>query len=224
MMTKIQGVMRIVNGNCWLLALAMVGLVVSVAGVATAPAQAPPGAVTAEIGFPPVGAKFEYRTVEDGATKTQIFTVLEEGTYRGKPVFRMSDGVETLLYDKATESWMATLREGKVVSEASPHAGSMSFPLWVGKSWASDYSFTDHEQGINAPNETRRCKVAAHEEVKVPAGTFMAFRVECSTRFTDLTFWYSAELHKFVKHVFERNSPRYGSQKKTMELLSYRLR
>ena len=84
--------------------------------------------MTAEVGFPAVGAKFEYRTVKDGQTRIRIFTVLKEGTYNGRPVYQMSDGVETLVYDKATYSWMALLRKGRMVREANPHWGNLSSP------------------------------------------------------------------------------------------------
>ncbi|MFQ5961281.1 MAG: hypothetical protein ACE5MG_07775 [Candidatus Methylomirabilales bacterium] len=229
---KILGVTGILTSSTHrLVALAMVGLLLLVSGHAAVPAEPPEGAVTADIGFPPVGTQLEYETVQfSGKTQRQIFTVLEEGTHNGRPVYRMSDGVETLIYDKATESWVATFRNGKVVAEASPHSGSMSFPLWVGKSWDFRYRYTEHQKGILNPRVTRRCQVNAYEEIKVPAGTFKTFKVRCATALNVITIWYSPELHKFVKSVFEIERYKPGRDKlqdmykrRTRELLRYRL-
>ena len=231
---KILGVTRTVTpSTLWLVVLTMVGLLVLISGRPTEPAEPPEGAVTADIGFPPVGTQFEFKTVTEGQTRRQIFTVLEEGTYKGKPVFRTTDGVVTPVYDKATRSWRATLREGKMVREASPHSGRLSSPLWVGKSWVTYFTFTRRKRRETISRDVvRGCKVAAYEEVKVPAGTFKVFRVECSTFGSATTLWYSAELNITVKRIFERlhpieeafPRPTIDFWKSTKELLEYRAR
>ncbi len=65
-------------------------------------------------------------------------------------------------------------------------------------------------------------KVAAYEDVTVPAGTFKAFRMEGSNPWAKITQWYAPEEKLVVKHVLERFGSNYlGSGKETTELLEY---
>ncbi len=219
---KIPSLMEKVTPILWFVVLAVVGLSLLVLAPATVADEPPEGAVTANIGFPPVGAKLKYRTVvEPGETRIQTFTMLEEGTYEDKPVYRMSDGVETILYDKATRNLVAKLHEGKVIREFSPHAGTFSSPIWVGKSWVTTFTFTNYERE-RTRTRTRECKVEAYEEVKVPAGSFKAFRVKCSDERTTINIWYSPEIKQSPKVILERWGRRRGRKKETRELLEYR--
>lgn len=98
------------------------------------------------------------------------------------------------------------------------------WPLEVGKQWSVD---------VDTPTFSLKqdAKVVAHEEVVVPAGKFMAFRIEhdgfvrlpsgFNGRIVD-TFWYSPEARADVKHVrrvgqtnFTRELVRYPSMKAT---------
>ncbi len=181
------------NIGCWFVTLALFGLSLLVLAPATASDDPPPGAPKAEMGFPPLGAKLVYKTVDgSGKAKTQTFTVLEEGTYNGRPVYQMSDGVEKKVYDKATSSWIATLENGKLVKEAKPHWGNLSFPLWVGKSWTARYDFYDAKRHRTFDG-TMWWKVVAYEDVTVPAGTFKAFKLEGRNPYVHFDMWYSPE-------------------------------
>jgi hypothetical protein len=61
-------------------------------------------------------------------------------------------------------------------------------------------------------------KVVAFEKVKVPAGTFDAFRVEVKGKKVEKTFWYSPELKLWVKRI-ERHIKAGLS---TTELIEYK--
>jgi len=219
-----QVIGRITATTQWFLAFAVVGLTLLVSARPTVPAEAPAGAVKADMGFPPVGTKWVSRTVEEpGETKTQVFTVMQEGTYKDKQVFQMSDGVETIVLDRATRNWIATLRDGKVDRSASPHNGELSFPIWVGKSWVARYRFYDSKTaGPSHYDVTYSWKVTAYEDVIVPAGTFKAFRLEGSNPFATTKIWYSPELHLVVKRIWERETFHYrGPGKSTTEVVEY---
>jgi hypothetical protein len=65
-------------------------LSIFVAACAAAPAAPPPGAVQADIAFPSPGTRWVTRTTDQsGAVSTRTFTVVEEGVYEGKPVYRL---------------------------------------------------------------------------------------------------------------------------------------
>lgn len=123
------------------------GVLLSIAG--SAPVLAQPPAVTpmADVGFPPPGAKWTIRTVTTDSTRTVTFTALEEGSQGGRPVYRATDGVDVLVYDKATRNWIARVRNGQERASAMPHGGAFSWPLSVGKQWRAIFRFADRVRG-----------------------------------------------------------------------------
>jgi hypothetical protein len=101
------------------------------------------------------------------------------------------------------------------------------WPLEVGKTWSSDMNFTRFD-GVTG-NLKQDARVLAYEEVQVPAGRFMAFKIEkdgyirlangFTGRMVD-TFWYAPDARADVKHVrrvgntdFTRELVKYPSQK-----------
>jgi hypothetical protein len=67
------------------------------------------------------------------------------------------------------------------------------------------------------------CTVAAYEKVTVPAGTFDAFRVECtSSADAQDTYWVNAAVHPFLKTKLVRG-PKHPSGPGTQETELLRL-
>ncbi len=111
----------------------------------------------------------------------------------------------------------------------APYRGPFNFPLWVGKKWS--YAFSSSEKGARgSPGELvtieSDVKVVSYEQVKVPAGTFWAFKIE-ETRHrrgakrgraqtgTNITVWYSPEIKFSIKvehdkEVYNRELLRYS--------------
>ncbi|MGH9461125.1 MAG: hypothetical protein ACRD1X_07895 [Vicinamibacteria bacterium] len=202
----------------------LVALVLFLGGCAGAmTTEPPPGATKVEREFPAPGTKWVNRSTDHtGATTTATITALGEDTYEGKPVYRFSDGVDVFLFDKATHSWVGTLRDGKERSSASPNDGSGSSPLWVGKTWPASFTYYDRERGRSFSNVSYWWKVAAHEDVTVPAGTFKAFRLEGSNPFSSVTLWYAPSIKLIVKRIYERGAGHYlGYGKFTTELFEF---
>jgi hypothetical protein len=148
---------------------------------------------------------------------------MEEGAYGGKPVYRISDGAGIMIFDKATRNFVATLREdGQERTAVSPHDGTFSWPLWVGKSWRSSYTLYDRARG-RSDQLGVSWKVEAYEDVTVPAGTFKAFKL-VSTPGVGMaayyTSWYAPDARLIVKHIYER-TPQHlmGPGKFTTELI-----
>ncbi|MDH3603123.1 MAG: hypothetical protein OEU26_26210 [Candidatus Tectomicrobia bacterium] len=92
----------------------------------------PEGAVTAELGFPPVETTLVFKirlqgraalphlgdtatkeTIQEGVSFTEYHTVLEESTQGAKPVHRVTDGKTIRLMDKATGNWIGLVRAHK---------------------------------------------------------------------------------------------------------------
>ena len=81
------------------------------------------------------------------------------------------------LYDAETGSWVACLRDGKVLNENVPHDGRFSFPMAVGDVWINGVFHVNTIDGYSGAHVSI-WEVIAYESVTVPAGTFMAFRID----------------------------------------------
>jgi hypothetical protein len=98
------------------------------------------------------------------------------------------------------------------------------WPLAVGKRWEFEAGWS-RPDGLTGSSE-QKVEVTAYEEVTVPAGKFMAYRIEhrgyyrTSSGYTgrqDDTFWYAPDVRADVKH--ERKSGRPVS---VTELVSHK--
>ena len=190
------------------------------------PAEPPAGAVIAHAGFPAAGTKWVGRIVSQigaDSTATYTFSVLEEGIYQGKPVYRVSAGIDTLVFDKATGNTVADFRMGKEATAYSPHDGTLSWPLYVDKSWTASYAYHDHVNGMTVEPVKIKHRVAAYEDVVVSAGAWKAFRIESETpdRNSFSTIWYAPDIKLIVKRVNETiiGHP-WGKRRPCMKLLS----
>ncbi len=200
-----------------------VALVLLLAGCATVPTEAPPDRATADPAFPPPGTRWITRSVDQsGWSWTTTWNVLEEGSYQGQPAYRISDQTTTLLFDKATRNWMASLQWEEERFTASPHDGVFAWPLQVGKWWVSSYAYQDRQRGRSFPRAQWTWQVKAYEDVTVPAGTFKAFRLEGKAGAAYRTIWYAPETRLIVKEILERNANHYlGAGKIATELIQH---
>jgi hypothetical protein len=111
-----------------------------------------------------------------------------------------------------------TLTEGREVT--------LSFPLYVGKTWAYEYKTIDSSGSSTL--QSRSAKVEAWEVVSVPAGMYKALKVVVDGRWrayvrdamytgkvTD-TLWYVPEAKRWVKREFIDRAPegRIGEQRR----------
>lgn len=98
------------------------------------------------------------------------------------------------------------------------------WPLEVGKKWAYEEDWT-RADGVTG-NTQQDAAVVAYEEVSVPAGKFMAFKIEHRGWYQNSrgrnghqndTFWYAPDVTADVKHIRDD-----GFNKYTRELISYK--
>lgn len=173
---------------------------------------------------PPVGSSWtqSYRnTGSYGKDEQRQFTRIE-GTWQGKNAvaLKMSNGA-TIMLDPENGGWMAIVApNGKPVLSWEPPIG-WQYPLYVGRSWT-----ISHRQTAHAANRVTTfdwtCKVEGYGDVSVPAGTFKAFEIACSsTTGNNDRYWYSPDVSLFVKTSFTRTaSNRAGPGTQQGELVS----
>lgn len=194
--------------------------------VAAQPVGGPPtGAAKADVGFPVSGTRWVAKFVsETGVTTTSVYTILEDGIHDAKPVHRMGFGSTISIYDKATANLIATLRNSKETVTYSPHIGTFSWPLYVGKSWIARYTHHDRVRETITDPVQYHYQVEAFEKIVIAAGTWEAFRIQSkSASGTSLsTIWYAPELKLIVKRINETTvGHSSGPTKSTYEIIEY---
>ena len=142
------------------------------------------------------------------------------------------DGANNVLEDIATGSYAACLKDGKLLSATSPHDGRFKWPLQVGNSWRARHQFIDKvlHPDWSGPS-WQKFAVLAWEEVTVPAGTFMAYKVARTdgnwdtAKEEEYVSWYAPEPQLIVKQIHSRSSKNgYGASEQGWELVSYDLK
>lgn len=184
----------------------------------------PADAVKAEMEGLPQDAEWIVRTTTDGQSRTVALTT-KEGTYKGKQVYLVSDGVGVIVLDKVTRNWISYMVEGKERMSAAPHTGEFQWPLFVGKSWTARFAYEDHVRHVIWNYVSNTWNVEAYEDVHVPAGIFKAFRIQSTPGENNgvvITMWYSPELKGVIKRITERTADHYlGPQRSVVELMEY---
>ena len=180
----------------WMVLLSLAASV----GAGPAAAQTP---VSME--FPDAGTRWITRIQDQsGGSRLVTYTALEPGPWQGQHVFRVDDAIGVQYFERAGRNWIATARRGKELSAASPHSGVFAWPLRVGNTWTSVYEFRDNLRGFRFPRITTRWRVAAEEEVTVPAGAYKALRLEGDNNTNSWSTWYAPSLRLVVKEIHER--------------------
>jgi hypothetical protein len=149
-----------------------------------------------------------------------------DGTWEGAKVVTYSNSLGmTTMATPDEGSWIAIVgRNGKPLQSFDPPLG-WQYPIMVGKTWTTSYKVTTHATGKTIPFELA-CKVEDHGDVTVPAGTFKAFKIACtSTIGNEDTYWISPDFGIFVKTSLRRTekSP-LGPGTQEAELVSQAIR
>jgi hypothetical protein len=150
----------------------------------------------------PVGASWaavQRNTGSYGKDTQTTTTRLADVDWKGSRALAIKTATGTLLQQSADGRWLAFLGpDGKPALTWDPPAG-WALPIGVGSSWKGPRKMTNMASGKTLDYEWS-CTVPAYEKVTVPAGTFDAFRVECtSSADSQDTFWVSPAVHPFLK-------------------------
>ena len=136
-----------------------------------------------------VGSSWTVDVTVNGETVRDVTTIIEKREIDGREVDVHAqtepsrepggacDGANGRLHDAVTHNWMACMKDGEILGSLSPHNGQYEWPLEVGKSWRSQRTWTDNVNPESSGPGWEEFTVVAWEEVTVPAGTFMAYKV-----------------------------------------------
>ena len=205
----------------------LLALIAAAALVATGCATAPtvevmmdPDAPVTEA--PPVyavGSSWTFDHTVNGETHRRTTTIVEKREIDGREVDVHAvdvptpasggacDGANGNAHDAMNHNWMACLQDGEILASTSPHNGQLEWPLEVGKSWRSQMTWTNSRKPDESGPIWMEFTVVAWEEVTVPAGTFMAYKVvRTKTSWTPMqgeesVIWYAPEFGGSVKGV-----------------------
>lgn len=126
----------------------------------------------------------------------------------------VSECKDLLLYRSVANSLnivKLTKTNGDVLFEYAPYMPTMTFPLEVGKTWTGEYAGYTQDTGDKWKAKTQ-CEAVAFEKVKVVAGVFDAFRIDCVHHWRALLVfsgetrssqWYAPKLASIVKFVHD---------------------
>lgn len=164
-----------------------------------------------------VGSSWTYDHTANGETIRVTSTIVEKREIDGREVDVHAisqpnrepggtcDGADGNLNDAVTHNWMACLKGGEILGSLSPHSGQYEWPLEVGKSWRFQRTWTDKVYPQLSGWGWEEFTVVAWEEVTVPAGTFMAYKVartktSWETKSDEISvIWYAPEFGGGVK-------------------------
>lgn len=148
-----------------------------------------------------VGYWWEYAWERPGSSGTWTYEMVREDTFEGVPCYVMKRGQRERFYTKNTLGEVARTREGELESKRTPPFQTFSWPLEDGKKWRNTYLREKRQEG-SSRNFDHRLVVAKIEEVKVPAGTFDAFKIQRYDRYSGnliAEYWYSPKVKWLVK-------------------------
>jgi hypothetical protein len=97
--------------------------------------------------------------------------------------------------------------DGETLVEFKPYSFSISFPLEVGKTWEGKYTGYTADNGYRWSGDNS-CAVKGVEVVKVPAGQFEAYRIDCVDNWllspysgqAHTSAWYAPKAGTIVKY------------------------
>jgi hypothetical protein len=171
---------------------------------------------------PPVG--FTWTSVlrdsgSFGSGETRETTTVGERSWQGMRVMSFESPSATIL-STADGGWLARLdaRGGAVMRWDPPM--SFDFPIHVGKTWSRTVRMTDAQDATTT--YTDHCRAVAEEQVTVAAGSFTAFRIDCSnTLGVELQAWWVPELGIWAKSIMTRTPASGREGRREIELMSY---
>ena len=207
--------------------MAAVAIALAATGCVTEPAvevvMNPDAPVTEAPPVYGVGSSWTWDHTVNGETQRHTNTIVEKREIGGREVDvhaksppnrdpgSACDGANGDMFDSVTHNWMGCLKDGEILGSLSPHNGQYAWPLEVGKSWRSERTWTDNviHPEYSGPG-WEEWTVVAWEEVTVPAGTFMAYKVvrtktSWETTSEDVSIgWYAPEFGGAVKGMWAR--------------------
>jgi hypothetical protein len=158
---------------------------------------------------PPMGSTWEYArtgTGSFGQSPSVLVLSIERTTWDGRPAYAFKNPAQTTIQGEWAELFAQLSPSGEIMVRYDPPIG-WQWPLEVGKTWTVEHVATVPSRNLKVPFKGT-WKVAAREEVTVPAGTFMAWRLEYSDTLGEMqTIWSVPEdMGAFAKRSYTRSA------------------
>lgn len=155
---------------------------------------------------PPIlhlGSKFIYKHTNllDGQSSQVTMEVTEEKEFDHKKAYWIDTTGKGMSYFNIYDmnlNWVGLFGDGKELESAEPCLQVFKWPLRVGGKWNSKYTFrdfSDHSRNVYVHTSKVDVNIRTYEEVKVPAGSFKALRIQAGGE----TFWYAPSIGWIVK-------------------------
>jgi len=147
-----------------------------------------------------IGSRFIYRdtNVSNGEISKVAMTVKKMKKFETKPAYWIEVSREAENYFDIYDmnlNWIGSLVDGRELESAEPCIRTFDWPLRVGKTWKSDCTVKEYSGGTHLYHSTTGVNIQRYEEVRVPAGTFGALRIQAGEE----TFWYAPSLGWVVR-------------------------
>jgi len=170
-----------------------------------------------------LGSRFIYQDISplDGKVSSVTMEVKERKEFEHKRGYWIEvTGEGTSYFDiyDMNLNWIGLFGDGRELETAEPCFEIFKWPLRVGKKWNSAYTLRDysnHSHGVDPQSSKIAVNIRTYEEVRVPAGTFKAFRIRAGEE----TFWYAPSIGWVVKEEIESSH----MKKWILQLVEYRI-
>jgi hypothetical protein len=193
--------------------------------LATGSAAAPD---TSRFAPPPQGSTWTYRIANSGSFGSgnqQTTRTMTTGDWQGRKLLLVDDKILPRTHLDEQGCWHGDSRgESPIFAGEPPQCGAKR-PYAIGETTTRKYSVYSFSQNQSFPAEGK-ITVEAFEEVVVPAGRFMVFRIRNVDTFgNERINWVSQELGISVKWQHRRKDGHWaGAGTQDVELLSHTIR
>lgn len=121
------------------------------------------------------------------------------------------------------------------VQETLPFYPNFSFPLWIGKTWAGKVDFSSSKGAGDQLTAKLTARVVGWESVTVPAGNFLALKIEMKGQYQGMqlhfswplwgeiedTVWYAPEVRNAVRYEYKDTNGAQVFNHEVQELVRY---
>jgi hypothetical protein len=170
-------------------------------GCVTTDAQKPPeGNKIVELKIPEVGTVGEWANNDFGKKSVSVGTFSKEEIDGELSYFWKNTEKDVVsIYDLETMSWKGkwSQENKKWTERAKPHDGIFKLPLWVGKSYPANYSYS--KVGGWSGYVQTRVTIKGWETIAVPAGTYETLKIVQKNQHFNYTTWFAPQLGVDVK-------------------------
>jgi hypothetical protein len=152
-----------------------------------------------------IGYSWSYEEKQSGRklTSVKVEEIVGTDSTSQSPVFLVREGDEEISRSMETLGVLETKKNGMLTTRRDKPSQNLVWPLQASKEWRNIYTLENPDTKQTSQVD-RIMVVSGVEEVKVPAGTFKAIKIEAydyQTGSLKAEYWYSPEVRWFVRTI-----------------------